>query len=75
VTVFEQHYTPAEVAERLAISESTVLRACRDNKLKSFVVPGGRARRIPESAVLAWLEQGSSRRVAGGRVVALNGRR
>lgn len=50
--MIEQHYTPAVVAERLMMSEETVLRLCRKGLLRSFVVPGGRARRIPHSAVV-----------------------
>jgi excisionase family DNA binding protein len=57
--VIEQHYTAREIADQLKVSESAILRACRDGKLRSFVVPGGRSRRIPESAVEEWLNAGA----------------
>ncbi len=57
--MIEQHYTPAEVADLLKISESSVCRACREGTLRSFVVPGGRSRRIAESAIAEWLNRGA----------------
>lgn len=69
--MIEQHYTPAEVALLFKVSEETILRACREDRMESFVVPGGRARRIPESAIEAWLLTGSTGRKVTSAVTEL----
>lgn len=71
----EQHYTPDEIADKLHVSPSTVLRECRAGRLRSFVVPGGRSRRIPESAITEWLHAGAEGSSVEAPVISIEGRR
>lgn len=48
--------TLREVAEKLAVSEDTIRRLCLRGDLRSVAVGG--VRRIPVSAITAYLEQG-----------------
>lgn len=63
--MIEQHYTAAELAVKFNCSEETILRACREGRMRSFVIPGGRARRIAESDAEEWRKSGLSPKVSG----------
>lgn len=69
--MIEQHYRPAEVARRLSLSEDAILRACKTGALRSLVPPNGRARLIPESAVLEWLQNGEQARNVPASVIEM----
>ena len=53
---FEQHYTVADTARLLAVSELTVWRALRDRKIRP-TVRIGRCVRIPASALERFVEE------------------
>lgn len=52
--MIEQHYTTAELAEKLACSPDTVLRLAQRGKIRSVRV--GNDRRYPESAIREYLD-------------------
>lgn len=52
----ERHYSTAELASILSVSEDTILRAAQRGELQSCQL--GRQRRFPESAVQRWLDEG-----------------
>ncbi len=55
----ERLLSPAAVRDRLSISDATIARWLRDGVLPS--VKFGKARRIPESAVVALMKTGTKR--------------
>ncbi len=56
----EQHYTPAQAAQLLAVSERTILRMISAGRI-CRVRHVGRLRRIPASALAAYLERNTLR--------------
>jgi excisionase family DNA binding protein len=56
----EPLYTPLEAARLLKLSEHTVWKLLREKRLKGYKI--GNHWRIPESAIVAWLESLSNQR-------------
>lgn len=69
--MIEQHFTLQQAADLLACHPETLRRAAAAGKLVTIRI--GRDRRIPESALRAWIDGGGS--TNAGQVVSIDRRR